>query len=56
MTHAQAFFHREWGCWTVGYYDPTRGGTALSYTPCRDESEARRLASEHNARETGGES
>ena len=48
-SHAQAFFHREWNTWTVGYYDPSRAGCAGAYSSHATEADAKRTADEYNA-------
>ena len=45
---AQAFFHRDWNTWAVGYYDSRRAGCAESYTTHPNETAARRAADEYN--------
>lgn len=49
--HAQAFFHRDWNTWTVGYYDSRRAGTAESYTTYATREAAERAAAEYNAQQ-----
>lgn len=46
--HAQAFFHRDWNTWAVGYYDSRRAGTAEAYTTFADQAAAERAADEFN--------